>query len=161
MSDAQLAAAIALLAKSGRAFETQISGSSMGDALRDGSVVRVEPVDAASLQPGDVFAFRDDTGRIVAHRLVRIGRRGAARDYAIALGDGNRFPDPPVALTAILGKVASWRDGEAWRGVPPAARRPLPDRWMSAAAVRAVVIASEVSVAFARWMCGFVIIRKR
>lgn len=161
MSTAQLAAAIALLAKSGRAFETQISGSSMGDALRDGTVVRIEPIDSASLQPGDVFAFRDQTGRIVAHRLVRLGRRGAARDYAIALGDGNRFPDAPVALTAILGRVTLWRDADTWRAVAPAARRPLPDRWMSAAAVRAVTIALEISVAFARWMCGFVIIRKR
>jgi hypothetical protein len=154
MSSAQLGAALSLLAKSGRTFEVRISGTSMGNAIPDGVLVRVEPADV--LMPGEVIAFRDGDNRVVAHRLVRI-----VRDHAIALGDGNRFPDPPIPLDAIVGRVVAFDDGVAWHDVPSAVRRPLPDRWMSGSAVRAAILATKMNVAFARWICRFVIFKKR
>jgi hypothetical protein len=159
-STAQLVAALSLLAKAGRSFETKLAGMSMGAAIPDGAVVRIVSNDPETLTPGDVFAFRDDT-RIVAHRLVRRGRHGDARRYVIALGDGNRFPDPPIPLEAILGKVVAYFDGSIYREIPPARRRPLLDAIMSGAAVRAMIVATEIHVPLARWLAGFTIFTPR
>jgi hypothetical protein len=146
-------AALSLLARSGRAFETKVAGTSMGSAIPDGFLVRIAPVDLDTIKPGEVIAFSSGE-RVVAHRLVRRGRRGAARGYVIALGDGNRYPDPPIRLEAILGKVVACSDGTTWRDVsPPAGRSPI-DSILSAAVVGAVIMATEIHVPFARWIAG-------
>jgi hypothetical protein len=156
----QLVAALVLLARTGRSFETVLAGASMGEAIPDGAVVRIVPGDPKTLIPGDVFAFHDASGRIVAHRLVRRGRRRRARDFVIALGDGNRFPDPPIAIEAILGKVVAYSDGTTWHDVPPRGHRSPIDALMSAAAVQSTVVTMEVHVPLATWIAGFVVWRK-
>ena len=157
-SPAQQVAALSLLARTGRPFETRLTGVSMGSAIPDGAVVRIVPGGPGALVPGDVFAFSDET-RIVAHRLVWCGRRGEARRYVIALGDGNRFPDPPVPLDAIFGKVVAHSHGETWREVPPPQLRSPLDQVMTAAAVLAMIVATEIHVPLAKWMAGFTIFK--
>jgi hypothetical protein len=151
-SPAQLAAALALLAQSGRPFETRLTGVSMGATIPGGATIRVQPQGVDAARAADVVVFRDGEAGLVAHRLVCRGR-GRARDYVITLGDGNRFPDPPVPVSAILGKVISFSTDEAtWLDVPPPAPRGAMGEAIVKATVWALVAASAIHVSLVKFL---------
>jgi len=83
-----------------------VYGQSMGGGLRQGSVAVAHPVDAASLDVGDVIALkRPPRNRAVLHRIISIDMESGQR-VAITQGDANEAPDPePVLLTDEGDKV--------------------------------------------------------
>jgi hypothetical protein len=85
-------------------LDSRVNGQSMGASLPPGTPIRILLSEAARVGPGDVVAFVSGR-RIVVHRLVARGRRGAARGYWITRGDAEVLPDPPVGLEAVLGPV--------------------------------------------------------
>lgn len=97
----------------------------MGASLRPGTAIRILLAEVESVGPGDVVAFVSGR-RIVVHRIVAPGRRGAARDYWIARGDAETLPDPPVPRDAVLGPVrivaADGRLAPVPAGRPPGRR---------------------------------------
>src|SRR6516225_11573525 len=85
-------------------IESQVQGASMGTAIPDGAHIRIRAGPAEGLHTGKVIAFLT-TSRVMAHRVVYEGRRGAARDFVITQGDGNWLCDPPVERSCIVGEV--------------------------------------------------------
>jgi Peptidase S24-like len=144
------AAAIELLARGGRTFEVRLAGISMGRTIPDGSLVRVDPVDADAIRRGDVIAFRDDD-RVVAHRV-----RFAARGHFVMLGDGYSLPDLPVPRSAILGRISAWHDGDDWRPVGRRRNRSL----VAALVVLLVSCGLVVSPVLARKIAAFGVRRR-
>jgi hypothetical protein len=77
-----------------------VSGMSMGQRLPGGARVLV----AAGLNPrrGEVWAFVDDDGHVVVHRLKR---HAAGRSWL--QGDANPSSDAPVPADRLIGRVTS------------------------------------------------------
>jgi hypothetical protein len=106
----------ALCALGRESVESQLRGPSMGRTIPDGSRIRI--ANGVDWQAGDVIAFLAGS-RIMVHRVVHVGRRGAAREFIITQGDGNWLCDPPVHRRFVAGVVREWHDGVAWKPVGP------------------------------------------
>jgi hypothetical protein len=88
-----------LLARAECSVDIPITGSSMGLALPDGSVVRVALGDGELCRTGDVVVFRQHEN-IVAHRALATAKR-----HLITRGDARIAPDRPVAFCRVIGRV--------------------------------------------------------
>lgn len=112
----------AIAARGSGTVESALRGASMGEAIPDGATIRITHRDPSTQwRPGQVVAFLAGT-RIMAHRVVHVGRRGRAGAFLITEGDGNWMCDPPIAREAIAGEVAQYLGADGWRDVPPARR---------------------------------------
>jgi hypothetical protein len=90
----------ALLGRSGKIIESEISGTSMGSTLPSGTRIRIRPLCNDGYRPGQVVAFV--AGRaIYAHRIVHRSRQGV-----LTRGDSHSWCDLPVPVSAILGVVS-------------------------------------------------------
>src|SRR5260370_35146561 len=88
----QLLAFGALLGRSGRIIESEISGTSMGATLPSGCRIRICSLPADEYRPGQVVAFV--TGKaICAHRIVYRTRQGV-----LTRGDSHSWCDLPVPI---------------------------------------------------------------
>jgi hypothetical protein len=111
-SGERLLALAALLGRSGKIIESEISGTSMGGALPPGCRIRIRPVSVNSYEPGQVVAFV--TGNVLyAHRIVSWNRQGV-----LTRGDNHLLCDLPLPFHAILGLVTECRLHEEWRPLP-------------------------------------------
>jgi hypothetical protein len=105
----QILAFGALLGRSGKAIESEISGTSMGSTLPSGCRIRILPLSDEEYRKGRVVAFVAGSA-IFAHRIVY--RSGQA---VLTRGDNHALCDLPVPVGAILGIVSEClMDGE-WR----------------------------------------------
>ncbi len=98
------------LLAAGHTLTVHVRGYSMFPWLRPGDLIRVEPVDATSLRPGDVILFRAG-GVAITHRLLRWkdGR-------LITKGDAAPCPDRPLSPVEVAGRVIEVRRGDrVWR----------------------------------------------
>lgn len=96
----QLLAFGVLLGRSGKAIESEISGTSMGSTLPSGCHIRIRPLSTEDYRPGQVVAFVAG-GAIFAHRIVHRSRQGV-----LTRGDSHSWCDLPVPVSAILGVVS-------------------------------------------------------
>lgn len=105
----QLLAVGALLGRSGKTIESEISGASMGSTLPSGCRIRIRPLSSEEYRTGQVVAFVAGSA-LFAHRIVYRSRQGV-----LTRGDSHSWCDLPVPVSAILGVVSeSLVDGE-WR----------------------------------------------
>jgi hypothetical protein len=96
----QLLAFGVLLGRSGKAIESEISGTSMGSTLPSGCRIRIRPLGTEEYRSGQVVAFVAG-GAIFAHRIVHRSRQGV-----LTRGDSHSWCDLPVPISAILGVVS-------------------------------------------------------
>jgi hypothetical protein len=86
----------------------------MAAHVLSGERIPVSPARAAGLAVGDVVAFVDADGAVVAHRLVRVEpRTDGARFWT--RGDGVAEWDEPFGSDAVVGLVS--RDGALGRAI--------------------------------------------
>ena len=103
-----------------RPVESELRGTSMGDAIPDGSRVRISrPASECRWQPGDVVAFLGGS-RMMVHRVACVAAAGATGGYLITHGDGNWICDPPIECAAVAGWVREYLHEGEWRPVGPA-----------------------------------------
>jgi len=94
------------LLRAGKAVRFQARGTSMRPLVRDGDVLLVRPVDATTVQLGDVVLCSSEPGRAVVHRVVRkLGGRAGLR--FVLQGDQVAQPDGLVAAAQVYGRVAA------------------------------------------------------
>ena len=104
----QLLAFGALLGRSGKIIESEISGTSMGSTLPSGTRIRIRPLSTEEYRPGQVVAFV--AGRaIFAHRIVHRSRYGV-----LTRGDSHSWCDLPVPVSALLGVVSERQVNGKW-----------------------------------------------
>jgi hypothetical protein len=98
-----------VLARSGKAIEVEISGTSMGSTLPSGCRIRIRQLSVEEYHSGQVVAFVAGSA-FIAHRIVYRSRHGV-----LTRGDSQSWCDLPVPASAILGVVSACLvDGE-WR----------------------------------------------
>src|SRR5260370_1181305 len=98
----QLLAFGALLGRSGKIIESEISGSSMGSTLPAGRRIRIRPLLPDEYRPGQVVAFVSGN-TILAHRIIFRSRQGA-----LTRGDNRSLCDFPVPGPSLLNEV-NWQ----------------------------------------------------
>lgn len=152
----QLLAFGALLARSGKIIESEISGTSMGNTLPASCRIRIRPLSFKECRAGQVIAFVSGNA-IFAHRMIFCGRQGA-----LTRGDNHSLCDLPVPSRAILGVVAEclldgeWRppyDGVAFDSERPKRRRTVDFllRLCMQIDIRLALSASKTLFWLARW----------
>jgi len=87
--------------KNGHTMRYKTSGNSMSPLIRNGSILTVELSREISI--GDVILCKNDYG-LIAHRVIRKKKTGSGFTF-ITKGDSVRFPDKPVSMSDLLGKV--------------------------------------------------------
>lgn len=83
-----------------------VTTASMNPLYPAGTLVAVEPIDAAAIEQGMVIVFRDPgrSDRLIAHRAVK--RWPGETSSWQTQGDANRDPDPwPVPAEDVRGRV--------------------------------------------------------
>jgi signal peptidase I len=113
---------LGLCQQAGMDLVATVDGNSMTPSLSSGSRVRLRSVDPQSLQVGDVIAFEHNR-RLIAHRIVRLGRTRASRRYMLTRGDAQALNDVPVHNDCIIGVVTAKRGDTDWGALQPAAPR--------------------------------------
>lgn len=105
----QLLAFGALLRRSGKTIESEISGTSMGSTLPPGCRIRIRPLSVEEYQAGQVVAFVA-AGSLFAHRIVYRSGQGV-----LTRGDNHTWCDLPAPVGAILGVVSEYLVEGEWR----------------------------------------------
>lgn len=88
--------------------ELAVTGSSMAGVIATGSIVVIEAADRP--RRGEIWAFVDDDGGVVVHRLREIDG-----DVVIGRGTGNPLDDDPVATDRLIGRVSAATQGDEHR----------------------------------------------
>jgi hypothetical protein len=131
-------------------IESQVQGASMGAAIPDGAHIRIRAGPAEGLCAGKVIAFLTRS-RVMVHRVVYVGRRGAACHFLLTQGDGNWLCDPPIERSCIVGEVQSLASDGEWR--PIGAPRMHIFRCLVARTSQAIMrLALDCNPAFAVWI---------
>ncbi len=107
------------LLRQGYGVRFYAKGWSMYPTIKDGEMITIEPVVPSQVKRGDILLHHNGRG-VIAHRVVRIGRRKALLSpqnsvlgtLFILRGDASSTCDGPVEADQVLGKVVSVeRDG--------------------------------------------------
>ena len=125
--------------RAGCAVRFRARGASMWPSIRDGDVVKIQPMGSTAIRRGDVVLYYSGQGRLVAHRVAnRCTQQGCVE--LLMQGDALTRPDGLVPQEQVLGRlVAIQRSGRcvrldtplyralglAWIRVAPRGRRLL------------------------------------
>jgi len=82
---------------------TVVSGVSMLPALKPGDIAIVRPVEAESIQVGDIVRFRHE-GLPILHRVVEIHETDRGLEF-VTQGDANNVQDAAFDESQLEGKV--------------------------------------------------------
>lgn len=94
---------LTLLAE-GKTIRIKAHGFSMYPCIKPGSLLLIEPINIKGFpRPGEIIAIKRETGLIV-HRLSGIETKNGINLY-IARGDSNAYPDNPVKIDKIAGRI--------------------------------------------------------
>ena len=92
------------LLSEGKTIRIKAHGYSMYPSIKPGSLILIEPLNIKGMpRPGEVIAVKREAGLIV-HRLSGIINQNGVTLY-IARGDSNAYPDKPVKIDKIAGRV--------------------------------------------------------
>jgi hypothetical protein len=131
-------------------IESQVQGASMETAIPNGAHIQIRAGEAEGVHRGKVIAFLT-RNRVMVHRVVYEGRRGAARQFVLTQGDGNWLCDPPVERSCIVGEVQSLACGDEWRPIG-AARMHVFRRLVARTSQVLMRLALDCNPAFAVWI---------
>jgi signal peptidase I len=92
------------LLSEGKTIRIKAHGYSMYPCIKPGSLILIEPlIVKGPPRPGEIIAVRREKGLIV-HRLSRSVFKDGITWY-IARGDSNAYPDNPVKIDKIAGRI--------------------------------------------------------
>lgn len=110
--------------RAGSGLRFRAHGASMHPLVRDGDILSVQPVDAATVRLGDVVLCGREADRIVVHRVIRVvGGRGERR--FLVQGDAVPHPDGLIPAGDVYGRVAAIERGGATMNLDAPALRML------------------------------------
>jgi signal peptidase I len=90
----------------GACVRFQATGQSMYPAVKDGEIIKVEPVEPSHIKKGDIVLYRMKKG-VIAHRVVRIERRNGGPPFFVLRGDALETCDGIVEPRQVIGRVIS------------------------------------------------------
>jgi signal peptidase I len=78
----------------------------MYPAIKDGEIIKVEPVELSHIKRGDIVFYRTKKG-VIAHRVVHIERRNGGPPFFVLRGDSLEACDGIVEPRQVVGRVIS------------------------------------------------------
>jgi len=105
-----------LILEEGRCILKMASGTSMIPTIPKNAILQIEPAQQKGVKPGDIVFFTDASGRTKIHRIAFKYRRGIER-LVLTWGDNCQYPDTPIPITRIHGRVIAYRAEENWQQV--------------------------------------------
>jgi signal peptidase len=94
------------LLERGACVRFQATGQSMYPAVKDGEIIKVEPVEPSHIKKGDIVLYRMKKG-VIAHRVVHIERRNGDPPFFVLRGDALGTCDGIVEPRQVIGRVIS------------------------------------------------------
>ena len=92
------------LLSEGKTIRIKAHGYSMFPCIKPGSLLLIEPINIKGFpRPGEIIAIKRENGLIV-HRLSRLIINNRIT-YYVARGDSNAYPDKPVRIDKIAGRI--------------------------------------------------------
>lgn len=92
------------LLSEGKSIRIKAHGYSMYPCIKPGSLLLIEPIQIKGAPvPGEIIAMRRENG-LVVHRLLKKTVKNSITWY-IARGDSNAYPDNPVKIDKIAGRI--------------------------------------------------------
>jgi hypothetical protein len=104
---------LGMLETVGTELVATIDGVSMTPTIAPGTRVRLRSADGRTFRSGDVVAF-EYNGRLMAHRIVRVGRTRASCRHLLTRGDAMLLHDVPVKLDCVIGIVTAQQIAGNW-----------------------------------------------
>jgi hypothetical protein len=109
---------LGMLQTVGTELVATIDGVSMTPTIAPGTRVRLGSANGRTFRSGDVVAF-EYNGRLMAHRVVRVGRTPASRRHLLTRGDAMLLHDVPVKLDCVIGIVTAQQIAGNWVPLGP------------------------------------------
>ena len=94
------------LLERGACVRFQATGHSMYPAIKDGEIIKVEPVEPSHIKKGDIVLYRMKKG-VIAHRVVHIETRNGGPPFFVLRGDTLETCDGIVEPRQVIGRVIS------------------------------------------------------
>lgn len=92
------------LLSEGKTIRIKAHGFSMYPCIKPGSLLLIEPINIKGFpRQGEIIAIKRESG-LVVHRVSRIISKNGINLY-IARGDSNAYPDNPVKIDRIAGRI--------------------------------------------------------
>lgn len=92
------------LLSEGKTIRIKAHGYSMYPCIKPGSLILIEPIHLKGAPaPGEIIAVRRENG-LVVHRLSKKIIKNNVT-WFIARGDSNAYPDNPVKINKIAGRI--------------------------------------------------------
>lgn len=104
LNGAQFRDLAAPVLRDGHRLRFQARGGSMEPFIKDGDVLEVAPLGEGRARHGDVLLVEAGDGRLLAHRVIKTGRRGGERWFLLR-GDACPDPDGWFDTKHLLGRV--------------------------------------------------------
>jgi signal peptidase I len=93
-----------ILLSEGKTIRIKAYGYSMYPSIKPGSLILIEPVQLKGAPvPGEIVAIKREKG-LVVHRITKVISTDKVTRF-IARGDSNAFPDSPVNIDKIAGRI--------------------------------------------------------
>ncbi len=94
-------------------IQKAISGDSMLPAIPEEAVARIAPVNKTRIFPGEVVLFKTEQDQTKIHRVAIIFNRKGEK-FIQTWGDNCRFPDSPVRINHVMGRVTELKTKGCW-----------------------------------------------
>jgi signal peptidase len=118
--------------ENGHRLRFRATGESMQPFILNHDVLEVAPVVGKEIKSGDVLLVETNDGRIIAHRVVKLGRDGKNSIYLIR-ADNSPFPDGWFRNETILGRVELVQRGDLRIGLTSFQQRLKAHIWVTVA----------------------------
>lgn len=89
-----------------RTIQLRMSGSSMRPVIDEGDIVSIAPAEPTAINAQDIVLIATPSGTALIHRVLSLQNREGSL-YALTRGDHSQYPDTPVPITRILGRVVA------------------------------------------------------
>lgn len=92
-------------------LEIPSKGSSMFPMIREGNICVFTRFNHGELRKGDILLFESKDGSLTGHRYLRMIKR-EGQMWVTCKGDTNLYPDEPIRLDLIIGKLVKIKRNE-------------------------------------------------
>lgn len=93
-------------------IELRATGTSMFPFIREGDTCFFRSFDSQQVRTGDVLLFLNEAGSLVCHRVLDMKKKeGEHPELVICKGDTNRYPDQPVPVERMIGRLTHIHKG--------------------------------------------------
>jgi signal peptidase I len=90
----------------GYAVRFKASGGSMSPVISHNDIVTVGPIKESSINTNDIVYLNSEEEGLLIHKVIAVFEKNG-KAMVLTKGDASAYPDKPVPVESVLGKVIS------------------------------------------------------